>query len=262
MPGNPTTFDHGVTPRAAGPAFRLRDPRYLRPRKYQGVPEYAVKFHHAKAMAEAITVPKNGERLYCIVPGNFIFGDLIEALAVKHNWLIKRLSISTLSIGQENVDSMALLMEKGYLQLIDLIVSDYFFAHERRNVHYIYETLDKNNSLQLAVAGIHTKVYLIELDNGQKLTIHGSINMRACSSIEQFMIESDPYLYDFNREWMDAILTSYPTINKSIRGTTLWQKVAATAAKAKAAPTAKRPARRQHAEPSRPHNAPPLALAA
>lgn len=249
------TFDHGVTPRAAGPAFRLRDPRYIKPRKYPSVPEYAVKFHNAKAMADAIEIPKDGERLYCLVPGNFIFGDLIEALAVKHNWLIKRLSVSTLSIGQENVDSMALLMEKGYLEAVDLIVSDYFFAHERRNVHYIYEQLDKNSSLQLAVAGIHTKVYLIELDNGQKLTIHGSINMRACSSIEQFMIESDPSIFDFNREWMQAILSHYQTVNKSIRGTTLWQKVAAMEGRERAEPTAKRPARQRCADHSQPHAA-------
>jgi hypothetical protein len=108
---------------------------------------------------------------------------------------------------------------------LNLIVSDYFFVHNRENISYIYEELDINNSFQLGVAGIHTKTVLIELVSGQKIVIHGSANLRSSASVEQIMIETDAYLYDFNYEWQCEILSKYGTINKSIRGGKLWQAV-------------------------------------
>lgn len=55
--------------------------------------------------------------------------------------------------------------------------------------------------------------------------MHGSVNLRSSSNIEQFVIEDNKQLYDFNQDYQNRILEKYKTINKSIRGNTLWQKV-------------------------------------
>ena len=158
--------------------------------------------------------------------GNFIAGDFLEALVVKHNWHIKELTVSTLSMHQGNVDSLVNLVEGNFVDKLNLIVSDYFFAHERRGlVPYIYEQLDKKDIFQFAAAGTHCKIVNIETHDGLKVVIHGSANMRSSGNIEQMQIDECPLLYDFNQDILQSILDKYGTIKKSVRRDNLWQAV-------------------------------------
>lgn len=166
------------------------------------------------------------KRFFAIIDGNFIFGDLIEALITQNDWLVDELTISTLSMSNENVDSLVNLIEGGFVKKINLVVSDYFYSHERRGLMpYIYEQLDVDNMLQVASAGIHTKITLIKTACGKRIVMHGSANLRSSGNIEQVMIEDSPELFDCNNQWHQAILDKYKTINKSIRRGELWQVV-------------------------------------
>lgn len=187
-----------------------------------------LKFAKAEQLAKAIDF-KELDRVFCIVSGRFIFGDFIEAFIIHHNILVKEMTISTLSLSQDNVDSLHNLIKAGYIEKLNLIVSDYFFAHERKGlVSYCYEKLDIDNKFQLAAAGTHCKTYQFLTKGGKHIIIHGSANMRSSDNIEQFVIEDNKDLYDFNQEYQNQILETYKTINKSIRGEKLWQKVEAT----------------------------------
>lgn len=133
------------------------------------------------------------------------------------------MTISTLSLSQNNVDSLVNLVEADYLQKLNLIVSDYFFSHERHDlVPYMYEELDKNDMFQLSVARVHTKICLIETECGKKITIHGSANLRTSGNVEQIVIERDVDLFDFNKSWHDEIIEKFKTINKTVTGSDLW----------------------------------------
>lgn len=134
------------------------------------------------------------------------------------------MTISTLSLSENNIDSLWGLIQDGLINKLDLIVSDYFFSHEKRNlVEYIYEKLDTDdNRFQLAVAGTHCKVCLLETHCGKKIVIHGSANLRSSGNIEQFVVEENEALYDFNDEYQKLIVEKYQTINKSIRRSKLW----------------------------------------
>lgn len=186
---------------------------------------HRVKYKNALQMARDIG-PMNtpGQRVFAVVDGSFIFGGFIEAFLVTHNMLAKRMIISTLSLSQENIDSLKSLIIGDYLHQLDMVVSDYFYSHERHGlVNYMYEHLDIDNRFQLAVCRTHTKICLIETGCGQFFTIHGSANLRSSDNIEMFEIENDRALYEFNASWHDEVIQKYQTINKAVRSIDTWQ---------------------------------------
>lgn len=183
------------------------------------------KFEYAEGLANSLKIEKN-QRYYVIVGGTFIFGDFLEAMCYKNDWLLKKCTISTLSYNEDNVGSLLNLLNGDYIRELNLIVSDYFYSHERNKIiKYTYEKLDniENSKFQLAVCGTHCKTICFETECGLKVTIHGSSNLRSSGSIEQFMIEESSELYDFNQEYQDVIIEKYQTINKSVRGKSLFK---------------------------------------
>lgn len=200
--------------------------RYMEPKFDEEIADHYLKYDNAKALALEIGNPPKGSRFFVLLNGNFIFGDFIEALIAENSWGVEDLTISTLSMSEENVDSLHNLIDGGFVKQMSLIVSDYFFSTERGGlVPYIYERLDINDAFQLAVASVHTKICLIRTTGGNKIVIHGSANLRTSSNIEQIMIENNDSLYDFNHEVHHSIINRYATINKSLRRTELWRAV-------------------------------------
>lgn len=197
------------------------------------LPEWRVKYEYAEALANDIGPMTPGRRVFAVLDGKFIFGDLLEAMAVRNNWHIEQMMISTLSLSENNIDSLRNMLDGGYVDMLDMIVSDYFYAHERGGlVPYIYERLDIGDRFQLAVAGTHTKICLIRMRE-LRIVIHGSANLRSSSNIEQVMIEESAPLYDFLHEMHAGIVEAYKTIRKPVRYERAWQAAAASAAAGK-----------------------------
>jgi hypothetical protein len=200
--------------------------RYIKPPIWKEIPEKRLKYSLAEDLAAELDVQKNS-RAFVICNGSFVAGDLIEALIYKNDWRAKQIVVSTLSMSEGNVDSFAGLLNDERCDSLDLIVSDFFFSHERQNlVKYIYQELDKEDRFQLAVAGTHCKITLIETHCGKKVVIHGSANLRSSGNIEQLCIEENAELYDFNFEYQSKIVEHYQTVKKAIRHKELWQQVA------------------------------------
>jgi hypothetical protein len=200
--------------------------RYIKPPRVREISEQALKYRNAEKLAESLIITPN-ERYFVLVDGSFIFGDFIEALMVKNDFHAKQMIISTLSLNENNIDSLYNLISGGYVDDLSLIISDYFFSHERNNlVKYIYEQLDIENKFQLAVAGTHCKLCIIETHCGKYIVIDGSANLRSSGNLEQFRIEENKEVYQFNYDFQKAIIDKFKTINKSIRGNALWQLVA------------------------------------
>lgn len=196
----------------------LRETRIKAPKVSKKVPRAKVKYKNAEKMAKDVAEKViNGERVDAVVSGSFIFGDFIEALIVDQNWLVEDMTISTLSVSKDNIDSLANLINGDYVQSLNLLVSDYFYSHNRVNIGYIYENLDIDNKFQLSVASVHTKIILIRLSDGRKIVIHGSANFRSSACVELFTIETDTGLYDFHAQWHNDIIEMYKTIKKPIR---------------------------------------------
>ena len=198
--------------------------RYIKPPPPRQIKAKSILYEYAADLARDLDIGE-GTRHFAIISGNFIFGDFIEALLVGRNIHTDRMVINTLSMSQENVDSLANLLNGGFVDHLDLIVSSYFYAHERHKgglIPYIYETLDKGNRFQLAAAGTHCKTVTFKTDGGKRFTIHGSANLRSSRCLEQVVIEEGEELFSFNNSISDRILEEYKTIQKDIRASKLW----------------------------------------
>jgi hypothetical protein len=199
--------------------------RYIKPPKTKEISEINLKYSDAGKLAKEIKIEAQS-RYFAVIAGSFYFGDFIEALIIENNWLVKEMTISTLSLNENNIDSLVNLIEGDYLQKLNIIISDFFFSHERHNlVKYMYQELDKDNRFQLAVAGTHCKLCIFKTACGKYIVIHGSANLRSSGNIEQIVIEESKVLFDFNNKYQNAIISKYKTINKPIRHKKLWQAV-------------------------------------
>jgi hypothetical protein len=199
--------------------------RYILPRPFSSVPSYRVKYDNAEKMAKELG-PEilAGHGINALLSGNFIFGDFLEAFAVTQNLLIDEMQMSTLSISKDNVDSLHNLLSGDYIRKLDLIVSDYFWSHNRQNAPYIYKHLDIDGKFQFAVAGTHTKICLMRA-GGKKIVISGSANLRSSRCVEEVRIETNEEVFDFHYEWQSKIIEQYGTIKKSIRASALFDMI-------------------------------------
>jgi hypothetical protein len=200
--------------------------RYIKPKMQRIINQRNIKYRYAEDLANEITIEKNC-RYNAIISGQFIFGDFLEALIVKNNYLCESITISTLSLNQNNIDSLNNLIVGNYVRELNLIISAYFYSHERLNLlPYIYRALDIGDRFQLAVARSHCKITQFRTECGKKIVIHGSANFRSSDNLEQITIEENEELYDFYEEIHSSILRLYKTIDKEIRGDAAWQAVA------------------------------------
>ena len=198
------------------------DVRYMRPRPAR-IPTACVRYDNADALAREIDF-KAGMRYDMFVSGSFIFGDFIEAFLRNNNCKAVKMTIGTLSMSKENVDSLFLLMDLGFIDNLRLMVSDYFYGHERRGiVPYIYNRLDIDNRFQLGVTRIHTKTCHFESLGGKKIVMHASANLRSSGNVEQMTIEENPELYDFYDETYDILFKNFQTINHAVTSRSSWE---------------------------------------
>lgn len=196
---------------------RQKDVRILRPRLEKRDITQKVAYENAEAFARQIDLTP-GARMFAWVSGNFIFGDVIEALITARRVGIKRLYICSLSISQENIDSLknVMLLMGEELQRMVLVFSGYQYSHEKYNlVPYMYRELDDPlNRVNIAFGRWHAKIITLETVHGHTLTLHGSANLCSSNSIEQIMVEvDDRELHDFNASMMERIVDKFGTIN-------------------------------------------------
>jgi putative NADH-flavin reductase len=194
-----------------------------------------VKYRYAQEFVKDIGVVEEGEHINAIVSGNFIAGDLIEAYLVENDLIAEEIIISTLSMSRENVDSLKNIQENRLEGVMGIVISDFFFSHERKSgIEDIINSLS-DGLFALAVAGIHTKLTLIKTTCGQHIVIGGSANLRSSLNIEQITIDNCPVLYAFHREWMADILNKYQATHQMLRREKLWLQVAKAEEQKKAA---------------------------
>lgn len=189
------------------------DPRYLQPKMARSAVYTSVDYGNAKHMADKVSLEPN-TRTTVIVPGSFIFGDLLEALVLHRGLDVRKIYISTLSLNEENVDSLKNLLLFSQLDKLNILLSGYFYSNYKTTiVPYMYQELDVENRFQCAFCNTHMKIALMEAADGRRFVLHGSANMRSSSSLEQFDLEESPELYEFYRAAFDGLISKYKTVN-------------------------------------------------
>ena len=182
-------------------------------------PETLIYYENAAKLAQRLALTP-GAGAYVFVNGSFIFGDFIEAFIVHHNYHVKELLIATLSIKQDNIDSLHNLLAGGYVDKLSFVLADYSFSHNRWTLMpYLVEQLGydgraEDGRFTFAAAGTHCKICLIETHCGRRFVLHGSANLVSSGNIEQFEIEDNPVKYAFNHRYLTALLTRYNVLNR------------------------------------------------
>lgn len=189
----------------------------MKPRMPETACHHKIKFDNALNLAKGLDLTP-GARTTCVVPGNFIMGDLIEALILDRKMDIKSIYINTLSMSQENIDSLRTILNlRPRLEKLNIILSAYFYSHEKyKLVKYLYDELDIDKRLQVSFLRTHCKIYLLDTYKGNHYVISGSANLRSSANIEQLEIENNGELFEFYKTMFDDILEKYPTINYKV----------------------------------------------
>lgn len=196
-----------------------------KPFKTKNLTDKFINYTNAEKLAQDIDL-KRDTRHFGFISGNFIFGDFIEALIVVKNWQVKEMQISTLSMSEDNIYNLYNLINGGYIKKLNLIVSDYFYAHEKHEiVKKIYDTLITDKcDFQLSVARTHAKICIFEVMNVNQgfVVIQTSSNLRSSDNLEQLQVEENKELYDFIYQFQSQIIEKYKTIKQSVGGKNQW----------------------------------------
>lgn len=161
-----------------------------------------VKWRNAKDFCDNLSFPEKNKSQYFWIEGNFIFGDFFVQYIQSMNLDVEELHIISLSITHETIEALIALIENGWVKKINLILSGYFIRTEKIKHTHTIEILEKNvsDNFVVSVLNTHQKITLMRLKDGTKICMHGSANMKGSQNWEQFCIENNDDLYDFNLE--------------------------------------------------------------
>ena len=107
------------------------DKRYIKPKFSKRV--ITVKYENAQKLVKGISLFP-GEQIHTIVNSNFIFGDLIESLIIDKDVICEDLYISTLSMSQNNIDSLSGLVHSGRDKKLTHTIANYFYSNEKNKL--------------------------------------------------------------------------------------------------------------------------------
>ena len=175
-----------------------------------------IAYSNAAELAFDIEIQK-GEMYSVNLTGDFVFGDFIGAFIQENNLDVQELSVISLSGGLENFEMLEALIEKGWVEKVNLMLSGFFMRTEEKKHLYSLKNNSKNKTTKKSIAEyfnelktnhkdnfnifaseIHSKVTLIKTKQGGHVTMVGSANLRSSQSFENLFIIENKEMYDFN----------------------------------------------------------------
>lgn len=159
-----------------------------------------VCFNNAEKLAKEINFKKN-DCIFINLEGNFVFGDFICTFIMENNMEVKEMSIRTLSAPVVWFEMLESLIEKEWVEKINLHLSGYFLRTEKAKHTKsigILEEIQKRQKGKFIVSSVntHQKITLLKTKD-MNIVFHGSANMKGSQNYEQLMIEDNKQLYDF-----------------------------------------------------------------
>jgi len=152
-------------------------------------------------------LPEEGERLHCVLRGDFVLCDLIPLILARRG-ACPHLRVATLGLSAANAETLANLKAAGLVGEITLVASHYFQQVDKtttfRQVSAILE-----GKARLIVCRSHAKVILLPTARGDHLVIEGSANLRSSDNLEQMLMLNCRTTHDFHAAWIDDLVTAY-----------------------------------------------------
>lgn len=162
-------------------------------------------FGNAENMVKSMDYTKD---YFCLVPGNFIFGDFIEALCYRKQLKPTVIYMTTLGMSRENVDSIVNLVDYLGCKKVNLIVSNYFNGVERHGIMPYIRQEFAGKPVDVAVLQSHCKIVLIRSNKGNVL-LSGSANLSSSNNVEQFVVMHDETALNYVQKRLDTIMSKF-----------------------------------------------------
>ena len=151
---------------------------------------------HRGAIAGVLDpMPKAGESIHIILPGNVALGDVLWHI-VDAGDQPGPLHVSTLGFGRAWVHGLLERLQARQITEAVVCCSDYFAKSDAAEFQEAKELLAPW-PVTLMAGRIHAKVGTFNT-----LSMEGSANLRACRSIENVSITNDTNLTNFHRRWL------------------------------------------------------------
>ena len=173
---------------------------------------HQVSYSNARRLARDIKIQR-GETVFCNLNGKFVFGDFIAAFIQENNLTVVELTVISLSGGIDNLEMLEALKARGWVERINLVLSEYFLRTEEAKhtatIKYLKQLSDTyGEAFNISYTNTHAKLTLIKTEKqGQNgyVVMHGSANLRSSQSLEQLVIHENKELYDFNYQYFQNL---------------------------------------------------------
>ena len=183
-----------------------------------------VNYDYAIEFVKSLDLKSKKEQVGFLT-GKFIAGDIFEAFVDYYNISFKELTISSLSMNENNIDSFKTLLLNGSLEKLTLIVSDFWYSHAKHKLlPYLVQEFEGHN-VEFAIVKTHTKIFLLETQNN-KFIFEGSANLNSSNNIEQYRLSFNQEVYNFYYEKLHKLKQQFFDNNKQlVKHKNLWEVV-------------------------------------
>lgn len=139
--------------------------------------------------------------------GNFNAWDIVPAiLALAAPVIIEELILTTLGFNRKNTIELIGLLDQGKVGAVSIVCSCYFRDASATEFGFMADEITAHKQRIIATRN-HSKLILMHLSDGRKVTVESSANLRTCNNIEQFCMTNDPALYEFHKGWIEEVFS-------------------------------------------------------
>lgn len=148
-------------------------------------------------------LPEGDDVLHVLTAGDFVFCDLIPAIAAAVGPLL-RLEITSLSMSRGNVEKLVKLVvpADGPAVPFHLLLSTYFRAASPKLWRIVEKGIANLPNARLSIAKTHCKVCVLTFAH-RVFVIEGSANLRSSRNLEQITIFESAELGEWHRAWIE-----------------------------------------------------------
>jgi hypothetical protein len=159
-----------------------------------------VRPENAAELVRQIADLDEGDRLHAVIPGNFVFAEILTQLA--EIMKPETVTIASLSLSRQNVDALAAALDLGHIGTLNFLISEYFCATNKAIASHM-EQAAKSRRWRIGSKRSHAKIATFSAGH---IVIESSGNLRSSQSVEQLSAFSDRELHDFHTGWITDLM--------------------------------------------------------
>jgi hypothetical protein len=151
-------------------------------------------------------IPGPAEAFHLAISGRFALWDFCPAALSLAGCKLDMLHVATLGFSKRNITKMTELVDAGQLGRVRLLASHYFKGTSKDIYAFAVAAFQaRPDRMEFLSIRSHAKLLLLAFEDGRKMTVESSANLRSCKNCENATLIGDPAVYAFHRGWLDAL---------------------------------------------------------